>query len=53
MGNGSVDRGGLIFPARKADKGFMEKVIPELELEGQGGFPKAEMGWCGSLQFPL
>ena len=52
MGNGSVDGGGLIFPARKADKGFMEKVIPELEL-GQGGFPKAEMGWCGSLQFPL
>lgn len=32
----------LYFPARKADKGFMEKVIFELELEGWVGFPQAE-----------
>lgn len=33
----------LWFPGRRTDKGFMEKVIPEWELEGWVGFPQADM----------
>lgn len=31
----------------------MEKLTPELELEGWVGFPQAEMGWYRQLQFAL
>lgn len=44
----------LYFPARKTDKGFMKKVIFELELEGWIGLPQAEnWRWYRQLQFPF
>lgn len=44
----------LYFPARKTDKGFMKKVIFELELEGWVGLPQAEnWRWYRQLLFPF